>query len=106
MRRALARALLDGRVMATSMTGTVLEEVLLALRSLLDADELEAVRKIESEGCDVFVSIGPPRPGCRQCERTAREIRTALEALPGVDHAYVSVGPDVEPAWAGAGARG
>ena len=88
--------------MATSMNGTLLEEVLLALRQLLDSDELDAVRKIEIEGHDVFVTIDEEPGGCRQCKRTAREVRTALEFLPRVNHAYVALGDDPELSWGAA----
>ena len=56
-------------------------------------DELDAVRDIELEGRDVYVRLDEPGPGCRQCKRTAREIRLALESLPVVDHAYVAIEP-------------
>ena len=72
---------------------TVLEGVMLTLQRLLDADELDAVRHIERDGRDVFVNLDESGPGCRQCKRTAREIRAALETVPGVDHAYVALGP-------------
>ena len=71
---------------------SVLENVMLALQRLLDADELAAVRTIELDGRDVFVNLDEPGPGCRQCKRTVREIRAALESTPGVDHAYVALG--------------
>jgi metal-sulfur cluster biosynthetic enzyme len=80
--------------MCRSMKGSVLEDVMMALQALLDADELEAVHRIELEGHDVFVDIDEAGPGCRRCKRTAREIRLALESLPGVDHAYVALRPD------------
>jgi metal-sulfur cluster biosynthetic enzyme len=80
--------------MCRSVTGSVLEEVMMALQGLLDAEELEAVQRIELEGHDVFVDLDEAGPGCRRCKRTAREIRVALESLPGVDHAYVALGPD------------
>ena len=73
---------------------TALEEVLEALQRLLDADELDAVAELEVDGRDVYVRLAESGPGCRQCKRTAREIRVALEALPGVDHAYVLIGPE------------
>ncbi len=75
------------------MTGSVLEDVMLVLQRMLDADELAAVRQVEVDGRDVFVNLDESGPGCRQCKRTAREIRMALEATPGVDHAYVALGP-------------
>lgn len=71
----------------------VLQDVMLKLQQLLDADELDAVQRIELEGRDVFVDLVESTHGCRQCKRTAREIRVALETLPGVDHAYVAIGP-------------
>lgn len=79
--------------MTDSRGGSVLEGVMLVLQRLLDSDELDSVRKIELEGRDVFVSLDEPGPGCRQCKRTAREIRLALESLPEVDHAYVAIEP-------------
>ena len=78
--------------MTGSMTGSVLEDVMLALQRLLDADELESIRKLEVDGGDVFVDLDQPGPACRQCKRTAREIRMALESVPGVDRAYVALG--------------
>ncbi len=75
------------------MTGSVLEDVMLVLQNLLDAEELAAVRRIEVEGRDVFVDLDEPGPGCRQCKRSASEIRAALESLPVVDHAYVALHP-------------
>lgn len=88
--------------MATSMNGTLLEEVLLALRRLLDSDELDAVRKVEIEGHDVFVTIDEEPGERRPCRRTAREIRAALESLSRVDHAYVALGDDPELSWGAA----
>ncbi|HUJ29218.1 MAG TPA: hypothetical protein VLW85_24530 [Myxococcales bacterium] len=80
--------------MCKSTTGTALQDVMMKLQQLLDADELDAVHRIELEGRDVFVDLAESGPSCRQCKRTAREIRLALESLPGIDHAYVALGPD------------
>src|SRR5581483_2147103 len=80
--------------MTASPTGSLIQDVMLTLQRLLDADELDSVRKLEVDGRDVYVDLDEPGPPCRQCKRTAREIRQALESLPGVDHAYVALGPE------------
>ena len=80
--------------MSAPMSGSVLEEVMESLQRLLDADELEALADVEVDGKDVYVRLDESGPGCRQCKRTAREIRVFLESLPSVDHAYVLIGPE------------
>jgi hypothetical protein len=80
--------------MTASIAGSVLEDVMLTLQRLLDADELDSVRKLEVDGRDVYLDLDEMGPACRQCKRTAHDIRLVLESLPRVDHAYVALGPE------------
>ncbi len=69
----------------------MIEEVMLVLQQLLDADELDAVRQVDVHGHDVYVKLDEPRQPCRQCKRTAEEIQRAIEKVPGVAHAHVEL---------------
>ncbi len=69
----------------------MVEEVMLVLQRLLDADELDAVRQVDVQGHDVYVKLDEPGQPCRQCKRTAEEIQHALEKVPGVEHAHVTL---------------
>ncbi len=59
----------------------MVEEVMLVLQRLLDADELDAVRQVDVHGHDVYVKLDEPRQPCRQCKRTAEEIQHATRGF-------------------------
>ncbi|HEY6910474.1 MAG TPA: hypothetical protein VI356_13940 [Myxococcales bacterium] len=80
--------------MTAFIDGKLLEDVITTLQRMLGAGDLNAVSRLEVDGGDVFVDLDETGPVCRQCKHTAHEIRTALELLPRVDHAYVAFGPE------------